>query len=105
MTLEELIDEIIDVTEQLNRESIDYEKISVLHTVLYKLIDCYNAKCDLSETKELDVTCWQIINKLGKVRSTKSREVLCEVYTFTVSKLYENLLPSLEGEQLNKIVL
>lgn len=105
MSLEELIERIVEVAEELNKESIDYVKIASLHSVLGKLVDCYKKRCVLSEIEELDEICLKIVFKRGKTISIKSREALGSLYTLTVAELQERLLPSFEEEKTNKIAL
>lgn len=102
MSLEEILDEIIDALEELDKQSIDYAKKSSLLSVLDKLIICYRDKSQNADSQELDNACWHITYANSQVYSKKALAILEEIYQFTVALIHKNIIPnSEESEERN----
>lgn len=94
MSLKEILDEIIDALEELDRQSIDYVKKSSLLSVLDKLIACYRDKSGSANHQELDDACWHITYANSRVYSKKATVILEELYQFTVTLIHEKIMNS-----------
>ncbi len=105
MPLGDLLDKIVDASEELSNQSIDYTKQSSLVSVLYKLIDCYKLKCQESSNEELDAICWQILFKGHNSIAGETTIILNELYAVTVGQLNENIKDSSKEQEENKVLL
>jgi len=83
MRLEEFIDTIIDIAEELTKESIDYEKISVLYNLLNKLVEKYSEKTKSASNDELDHATFRLTFEMEILKSDKTKEVLDTLYDIT----------------------
>lgn len=98
MSLKELLDKIIEASEELTRQSIDYVKTSSLVSVLNKLVECYKTKCTNEDDKELDDACWYIIYARSGAYSEKTIGILSELYHYTVVLIHKRILTSEENK-------
>lgn len=97
MTLDELIDAIIQVEEELKDESIDYDKITALNSILSKLVEKYAEKCSETVTPwELEGACFKISSEMSIIKSEKTKEVLKSLYDITVGNVQDDSLPDYE---------
>ena len=92
MTLEQYIDTIIEVAEQLKKESIDYDKIAVLYNLLNKLVEKYKIKIEQVTPAELDIARWKLSTERAIIKSDKTKEVLDALYTININKISGNSL-------------
>lgn len=104
MTLEEYIDTIIEVAEELKNESIDYDKMAVLHNLLNKLVDKYKNKLEEATPLELDGACWKLSTEKALIKSEETKTVVDALYTATMDKIKGNSLPASE-ENDEEVVL
>lgn len=97
MTLDQFIDTIIDIAEELKNESIDFEKMKVLYNLLNKLVEKYKKRIEEATYGELDNACFKLTFEMEILKSDKTKQVLENLYSTTISKIQGNLLPYTEN--------
>lgn len=103
MNLEEYIDAIVQVAEELKNESIDYDKISALRSILGKLVDKYKTKCETVTPWELESACFKISSEMSIIKSEKTKEVLKNLYDITVGNVQDDSLPDYETAEVVEV--
>ncbi|MDE6292823.1 MAG: hypothetical protein K2L98_03995 [Bacilli bacterium] len=103
MTLEEYIDAIVQVVEELKNESIDYDKIKALNSILGKLIEKYAKKCETGTPWELDSDLFKISTEKSIIKSEKTKETLETLYNITVGNVQDDSLPDYETVEIAEV--